>query len=99
MSYSHTFYALNLEQLRLIYGSKDDGFASEVLAARSQDFNFNDEFFGEEIGEGNFPDSKRALREIITGAFSPHEGAERMFGYVLKILCEHIGERIGKDVA
>src|SRR5438067_1648657 len=99
MSYCHMFYGLNLEKLRSLYGSKDNGFASEVLAARAQDIKDNDEFFEEEIEDGNFPDSKKALREIIAGVITPSQGAEGMFGYVLKILCEHIGERIGKDVA
>jgi hypothetical protein len=97
MSYSHMFYGLDLKKLKAIYGSKDDRLSGAVLKARAQDFKDNDEFFEDEIEGGDFPNSEQALREIVAGSIGQHDGAEAMFGYVLKILCEHVGQRIGND--
>lgn len=98
MSYSHSFYGLNLEKLKSIYGSKDETFTREVLKARAQDIKDNDDELADEIEDGDVPDSKKALREIVAGSIGQHEGAAAMFGYVLEILRRHVGQRIGDDV-
>jgi hypothetical protein len=97
MSYQHMFYGLDLDRLRSIYGSKDEAFVAEFLNAKADDLAGNDEFFGE-MGDG-FPTSETAVREIVAGDIPQREGAEAVYGYVLKILCEHLGQPIGDDVA
>jgi hypothetical protein len=99
MSYAHMFYGLDLDKLRSMYGSKDDTLVAEVLQAQDAKLKDNDGFFEDRIEQGNFPTSETAVREIIAGSFGKYEHAEAMYGYVLKILCEHVGEPIGGDVA
>ena len=53
--------------------------------------------FEDEIKEDGFPPTKQALREIVLGTFGTYEGGEAMYGYALKIICEHIGHRVGAD--
>jgi hypothetical protein len=93
------FFGLDLERLKSIYGCKNDELVAEILKVQSEDIEENDEFFEEEIEEGEFPNSKTALREIVAGSIEKHEGADAMFGYVLKIICVHIGKQFGKEVA
>lgn len=91
------FYALDVSRLKAIYGSDNQALVDEVLSARAEDIQNNDSFFDREDGDGL--DSATALREIVSGKITPRDGAEAMYGYVLKILCEHLGEHIGEDVA
>ena len=99
MSYCHMFFGLDLQRLKSIYGCKNEQLVAEILKARSEDIEENDEFFEEELEDGDFPNSKTALREIVSGSIGKHEGADAMFGYVLKIICAHIGKQFGKEVA
>jgi hypothetical protein len=97
MSYSHMFYGVDLDKLKAIYGSKDENFLAEVLKAQAQAIKDNDEWFKDEIQDEGFPPTKQALREIVLGTFGTYEGAEAMYGYALKIICGHIGHRVGAD--
>lgn len=99
MGYSHMFYALDLYRLRSIHGSKDERFVQELLQARGEDLINNDEFFEGYGEDGEFPTSEQALREIVAGECGEYKNAEGVYGYVLKIICEHLGEMIGGDVA
>ena len=99
MGYSHMFYGLDLDRLQSVFGSGDEAFVDEVLKACAEEFSDNDEFFEEDEEEGASFNSEAALREIVAGSLGEHEGAEAVYGYVLKILCEHLGEPIGDDVA
>jgi len=91
------FYGVDLDKLKAIYGSKDESFLAEVIRAHAQDIKENDEWFEDEIKEDGFPPTKQALREIVLGTFGTYEGGEAMYGYALKIICEHIGHRVGAD--
>ena len=91
------FYGVDLDKLKAVYGSKDESFLAEVIKAHAQDIKENDEWFEDEIQEEGFPPTKQALREIVLGTFGTYEGAEAMYGYALKIVCGHIGHRVGAD--
>lgn len=82
MSYCHMFYAVDLDQLRQVAGSKDrdlyDGLAAE-----------NDSLDATELN---------VLKRIIQGRCEKTEGDEYLYGYALKALCEHFGEQIGEDM-
>ena len=97
MSYGHMFYGVDLDKLKAIYGSKDENLLTEMLRAQAQAIKGNDECFEDEIKDEGFPPTKQALREIVLGAFGTYEGGEAMYGYALKIICEHIGHRVGAD--
>ena len=91
------FYGLDLDRLKGIFGSKDGKFTAEILKARKQDFkDCNDQWFEDEEEEDCLK-CEQALREIVAGSFGQYEHAEGMYGYALKIICEHIGQRIGGD--
>jgi hypothetical protein len=97
MSYGHMFYGVDLDKLKAIYGSKDENLLAELLKAQAQAIKDNDEWFEDEINEEGFPPTKQALREIVLGTFGTYEGSEAMYGYALKIICGHIGHRVGAD--
>ncbi len=99
MGYSHMFFGVDLDRLKSIYGSGDEAFIAEVLQAQAGELESNDGFFAIEIEDGSWPNSETALREIVAGSPGGYEQAEAMYGYVLKILCQHIGTSIGDDVA
>lgn len=98
MSYQHMFYGVDLDYLKGLYGSGDDTFAAELLKAQAEEVEDNDGFFEDQIEDGDFPNCETALRDILSGNTN-REGAAAMYGYVLKIICEHIGQPIGDDVA
>lgn len=91
------FYGVDLDKLKAVYGSKDENFLAEVLRTQAQAIKDNDEWFKDEIQEEGFPPTKQALREIVLGTFGTYEGSEAMYGHALKIICEHIGHRVGAD--
>jgi hypothetical protein len=97
MSYGHMFYGVDLDKLKAIYASKDENLLAEILRTQAQDIKENDEWFEDEIREQGFPPTKQALREIVLGTFGTYEGGEAMYGYALKIICGHIGHRVGAD--
>jgi hypothetical protein len=98
MSYQHMFYGVDLGRLKKLYGSGDKAFAEELLKAQAESLADNDGFFEDGISGGNYPNSETAVREIIAGKPKQNDAAA-MYGYVLKIICEHIGQPIGEDVA
>lgn len=83
MGYSHTFYAVDLDRLRSIPGSKDLSLYEQIKA---KDDSLND-------GELD------ALRRIVMGECQQTRGHECLYGYALKAICGHIGEMVGGDVA
>jgi hypothetical protein len=97
MSYGHMFYGVDLDRLKAIYGSRDEKLIAELLKAQAKGIKDNDEWFEDEIRDEGFPTTKQALREIVLGTFGTYEGGEAMYGYALKIICEHIGHRVGAD--
>lgn len=99
MGYNHMFYGLDLARLKSLFGSRDEKFVAEVLSARAEALKDNDGFFEDAIEGGAIPNSERALRDIVAGTPEKDNEAAAMYGYVLKILCEHIGRPIGTDVA
>lgn len=83
MSYCHMFYAVDLDQLRQVAGSKDRALYDQLAAE-------NDSLDKAELN---------ALKRIIQGRCEKTAGDEYLYGYALKALCEHLGEPIGEDVA
>lgn len=92
------FYGLDLDRLKGVYGSGDEGFVDEVLMAQGEELADKDELFDDMFEEGEGLTSETALREIVFGK-PTHENAPAVYGYVLKIICEHLGQPIGDDVA
>lgn len=94
MGYSHMIYGIDLERLRGLFGSNDEAFIAEILKSQAEEFEDNDAFFED---YDDCPNSETALREIIAGKIE-HKDSEAIYGYILKIICEHIGEFIGADI-
>lgn len=90
MSYSVMFYSVDVPRLQAIYGSNDEALLNEVLASQANELDGNDEFFED---YGFDIDSRTALKNIFAGTVSQDDRSlAAMYGYVLKILCEHLGE-------
>lgn len=83
MSYSHMFYAVDLNRLRSIPGSKDLSLFEQIKAN-------SDSLDDDELD---------ALRRIIMGECQNEPHTEFLYGYALKAICEHIGDMIGGEVA
>lgn len=91
MGYSHTFFALDIDKLKGIFGSKNDKLLGQILKAQKEEIDDNDAFFEEEIEDGEVPTTETALRQIFYG--DPQMGAEgAMYGYALKIICRQLGK-------
>lgn len=96
MSYSVMFYAVDVPKLQAIYGSNDKALLEDILKAQSEELDDNDDFFEDYDLE---IDSRSALRNIFEGTVSREDlSTAAMYGYVLKILCEHLGEFAGSDL-
>lgn len=98
MSYQHMFYGVDLDRLKAIYGSNNQTLLNEILQAKAEDLEGNDDFFDYAIEDGTSPNSETALRAIFAGESQPCEEPS-LHGYVFKFLCEHVGTRFGEDVA
>ena len=83
MSYSHIFYAVDLDRLRALAGSKDMTVYSEIAST----------------SESLDDDELDALRRILNGECRSEPNTEHLYGYALKAICDHIGEMIGEEVA
>lgn len=96
MSYSVVFYSVDVPRLQAIYGSNDETLLNELLESQAEALDDNDAFFeGYELDI----DSRTALRNIFAGTVSQDDQSlAAMYGYVLKILCEHLGEFAGGDL-
>ncbi|MEM6855646.1 MAG: hypothetical protein AAF593_14660 [Planctomycetota bacterium] len=94
MSYSHTFYAIDLERLRGLWGSDDQGFAGAFAEAMAEEIEDNDLFFEDAIDEDRCPDTKAALLHILAGDIPKPRGHEAMYGYTLGMLFDHLGTLI-----
>lgn len=97
MGAAHIFFRLDLEQLKGLWGASQEKFARDVLKKQADDIEDNDLCFEDEINEGTCPDTKTALHEILAGNPTRPRSAS-MYGYTLKIICEHLGKQFGHDV-
>ncbi|MDB5340441.1 MAG: hypothetical protein JWN70_6060 [Planctomycetaceae bacterium] len=97
MSYQHMFYGVDLDRLKAIYGSGDEKLLAEVIQKSGEELEGNDGLFEDEIEAGDCPNSETALRNIFAGKIEASEENAALYGYVLKILCEHLGTSIGED--
>ena len=93
MGYSHNFFALDVGKLKGIFGSKNDELMNQILKEQQEDINDNDAFFEDEIELGEVPNTSTAIRQIFDG--NPQMDAEgAIYGYALKIICQHLGEPV-----
>ena len=93
MGYSHMFFALDVNALKGVFGSKNEELLSQILKSQQEYIENNDGFFEDEIEEGEMPSTATALRQIFYG--DPQTDAEgAIYGYALKIICQHLGEAV-----
>ena len=98
MGYSHMFFAVDIDKLKGIFGSKNEELLSQILKSQQEDIEDNDGFFEDDIEDGELPTTATALRQIFYG--DPQMDAEgAIYGYALKIMCQHLGEAVwgGED--
>ncbi|GAA5505393.1 hypothetical protein Rcae01_00838 [Novipirellula caenicola] len=93
MGYSHNFFAIDIERLQSVHGSKDHDLLRKVLKDHADDVEDNDAFFEEEIEEGEMPNTATALRQIFEGEIQSNvEGA--MYGYALQMIADQMGQLV-----
>ena len=93
MARVYTFYGVDLDELRRIYGSNDWTLADQLIKAQADELQNVDDRFG-----NDGPRAETILREIIKGECCQPESAWRMYVDVLEILCDHIGDFIEDGV-
>jgi hypothetical protein len=90
------FYSVDITKLQSIFGSNDDALLKAVLDGKADDLDDNDGFFE---GYDLTIDSRTAMRNIFAGNVPSNDtSVAAMYGYVLKILCDHIGDFAGGDI-
>jgi|SRR5215469_10420136 len=92
MGYSHTFFALDINELKAVFGSRNDALLGDILKSQKEDIEHIDALFEDEIEDGEVvPTTETALRQIVYG--DPQMDAEgAVYGYALKIVCRHLGQ-------
>lgn len=98
MGYQHTFYAIDIEKLKKLFGSGDESLLEAVVKEKSEELEDNDEFFEDDIDDGDCPGSAQALGEIIVLGAPSKKDCPAMYGYVLGILCDHLGEFLDEEI-
>lgn len=86
-----TAYAVDLELLKSVLGSKDEALLSRLMAAYSADLAQLDEWFEDDIEDGA-PSSGQALKELVSGDAPKSVSGVAQYGYALEILCRGIGQ-------
>jgi hypothetical protein len=89
MSYTLIPYLVDLEALRRAAGSKDEAL---IAAAAEREPGL---FEPENADEDEIPEGE-ALRHLVMGT-PPDKRSTHQYGYALKSLCEHLGERLDAD--
>lgn len=93
MSSTHAFFAIDIEQFKGLFGSKNEDLLSEVLQGRADDIEELDESYEDDINDGELPNAKTALRQIFYGTIDPDVDGE-MHAQLVLVLLEHFGEQV-----
>jgi hypothetical protein len=96
MGYWASFYSVNLEDIKKVFGSNNAELLKEIERANQDEFASSDEFFSDEIEEGA-PTLKKALRDFFSGNVSGEYAWQNW--YACQLVCRHMGEmHEGEDV-
>lgn len=99
MGYQHAFYGIDLARLQALFGCRDQAVEEELLTKQAEELASINALFEQEPGSDEMPTAENAVREILSGEVGEYTHAAAVFGYVLKVLCEHFGQPLGADVA
>lgn len=94
MGYSASFYSVNLEEIKEVFGSSNAELFKEIEGANQDEFDSSDEFFSDEIEEGA-PTLKKALRSFFAGNVSEEHAWQNW--YACQLVCRHVGEMLNKS--
>lgn len=96
MGYSASFYSVNLEGIKKVFGSNNPELLKEIERANQDEFESSDDFFNDEIEEGA-PTLMNALRGFFSGNVSQEHAWQNW--YACELICRHLGEmHEGDDV-
>jgi hypothetical protein len=84
MSYTSSFFAVDLEELRRLVAAHDLSVVQRVQAAEPDQFEHK-------INEGD-PTLGEALRQIVAGETTKGSRHSHQYGYALKLLCQVEGQ-------
>jgi len=96
MSYSVMFYAVDVPKLQAVFGSNDQALLQEVMASQWEEIEENDEFAEDQ----ELPlTTARAMQNIFAGTVDTSDRRlGGLYGYTLKMLCQHMGEFAAGDI-
>jgi hypothetical protein len=89
MSFSASFYYVNLEQIKKLFGSNNAELLEKIECANQDEFESSDDWFSDEIEEGA-PTLKDALRGFFSGNVSEEHAWQNW--YACQLICRHLGE-------
>jgi hypothetical protein len=96
MGYGTNAYAVDVDRLRSAFGCGDQELLREIETKHAKSFRRRDETFEDKVRDGA-PTQGEALRQIIAGEIKGPDWAGFQYGYVLELLCEHLGRALDSD--
>jgi AcrR family transcriptional regulator len=90
MGYGTLAYAVDLDRLRSVFGSKDRALFEAIVEGLADDIRERDEWSREQIERGA-PSLREALSQIIRGRITGPDWAGFQYGYATELLCKHLG--------
>ena len=94
MGYATHIYAVQLDRVRAVFGSDDDGLFRRIQRRNAQVWRHNGRVNADAIARGE-PSDARALREVIAGRVTRPEYAP-IYGRALRAICSDLGTRLGE---
>lgn len=92
MSYAPTAFAVDLDRVRALWGSKDMKLVAKVVAKHSDEITEKNEWFEDDIAKGA-PTVIDALAEIVNGKCTQKKHGF-MYAYALELACNVIGTNL-----
>ena len=92
MSYAPTAYAIDLDALKALYGSKDTKLATKIVAKLGEEIAEKNAWFEDDIVKGA-PRVEDALRELIAGTCTKKKHGF-MYAYALELACGVLGTNL-----
>lgn len=90
MSYRLAAYAIDIDRLKAVFGSKNEKLVSMIKSCRERDFEKHDEWFTAEI-ESGCPTIGDALEQIVMGVITGSKEAGFQYAYATEALCQYMG--------
>jgi hypothetical protein len=96
MSATLRAFAIDIDRLRAVFGSKDAALVAAVKAKQAAAFARNRKWFGSEIEDGALT-LEVALDEIVAGKITGDRSSGFQYGNATELLCVQLGEELESE--